>query len=90
MEQEQRRSSDVIIKVLLDEIRSMKEHMEKREEDANAWRSKFDERLKPLEELVQRLNTPFKMFTWGIGAVFVAILTKIGFAMWEWFYKHFH
>lgn len=90
MEQEQKRSSDVLIKVLLDEIKGIRELMEKRDDDAQVWREKFDQRLKPIEDLVKKLNTPFKVFTWGLGAVFVAILSKIGFAIFSWLERHFH
>ena len=61
------RSSDFIIGELVSEVKSLRLAIEDREITSNEWRERFDARLKPVEELNQKLKTPITVLAWLIG-----------------------
>lgn len=95
MDAEQKRQSDLLIGELIGKFEAFYAQQvqrdkiqERRDCEAQAWREKFDQRLKPLETLVDRLDTPMKAALWALGLVATAILTGMGVALWRWLERH--
>jgi hypothetical protein len=53
------------------------------------WRKSIEERLKPVEEFVRKLDTPVKVMGWAFALVAASILTAIGAGVWRWIHAHF-
>ena len=50
------------------------------------WHDKMELRIKPLEDLNEKLRTPLQVFIWICAAAFGGA----GIAAWRWFERHFN
>lgn len=89
-EEDSRRQGDVIVKELLEELRSMRS-------ESKEWREKFeskfngiDSRIDTLERFIDRVNTPLKGLAWMGGIVIASIFGAVGLKLVKWFETHWH
>jgi hypothetical protein len=54
------------------------------------WRKSIEDRLRPVEEFVRKLDTPVKVMGWAFALVAASILTAVGAGLWKWFNTHFN
>ena len=57
--------------------------------DSQDWKMRVDRRFEPIEELVNKLNTPFRIMLGVFVLVFTPIFGGIGIAIYRWVEKHF-
>jgi hypothetical protein len=82
-------NSEARLNEIADRIATLIGEYEAEQKARAEWRKSIEERLKPVEEFVRKLDTPVKAMGWAFALVAASILTAVGAGFWKWFNAHF-